>query len=81
MEYVRNIKNYPIFLQRKMKTKPEKLKELYGAWAEMTNIALYKCKHCKAIVKRESEKKWIKSYCDDTQQYVRLMRLPDKDQI
>jgi hypothetical protein len=47
----------------------------------LTNTALYRCRHCRKVVKRQSDKKWIKSYCDDTQRYVRLMRLPDKDQI
>ena len=32
----------------------------------------YKCVHCKKIVDRESDKKWIKSYCDATGKYVRL---------
>ena len=32
----------------------------------------YKCIHCKKIVKRESTKKWIKSYCETTGKNVRL---------
>lgn len=33
----------------------------------------YKCKHCGKIVYRESNKKWLKSYCIDSGKYVRLM--------
>ena len=35
----------------------------------------YRCKHCKKIVTRESDKQWIKSYCDDTDRYVHLQRV------
>ena len=34
----------------------------------------YKCVHCNKVVKRESDKKWIKSYCDETGKNVRLQK-------
>lgn len=36
-------------------------------------VRAYKCTHCGKVVNRESNKKWIKSYCDETGQYIRLM--------
>lgn len=36
-------------------------------------VRTYKCNHCGKIVNRESNKKWIKSYCDETGKDVRLM--------
>lgn len=36
-------------------------------------VRAYKCKHCGQIVNRESEKQWIKSYCDEIGFKVRLM--------
>jgi len=35
---------------------------------------LYKCSKCQGIVRRESEKQWIKSYCVRTDGYARLIR-------
>jgi phage FluMu protein Com len=35
----------------------------------------YRCAHCKRVVRRDSRKAWIKSYCDRTQRYVRLQRM------
>lgn len=35
----------------------------------------YHCKHCGRTVIRDSEKAWIKSYCDDTGRWVHLMRV------
>jgi len=32
----------------------------------------YRCPHCEQVVKRESTKKWIKSYCTGLERYVRL---------
>jgi len=32
----------------------------------------YYCKHCGATVERDSDKKWIKSWCDKTQREVHL---------
>jgi len=32
----------------------------------------YKCIHCNKIVIRENDKKWIKSYCEQTDQEVRI---------
>lgn len=36
-------------------------------------VRAYKCTHCGKIVNRESNKKWIKSYCDETGKDVRLV--------
>ena len=36
-------------------------------------VRAYKCNHCGKIVNRESNKKWIKSYCDATGKDVRLL--------
>ena len=33
----------------------------------------YRCVHCKKIVKRESTKQWIESYCEETGRIVHLM--------
>jgi uncharacterized OB-fold protein len=33
----------------------------------------YICKHCKSIGERDSEKEWIKSYCEKTGKIVHLM--------
>lgn len=27
----------------------------------------YRCKHCKKVVKRDSKKAWIKSFCGEAQ--------------
>jgi len=35
----------------------------------------YKCKHCGAIVERESNKQWIHSYCDSTGKIVHLIKI------
>jgi hypothetical protein len=32
----------------------------------------YYCTHCKNIILRDSNKKWIASYCDKTDRKVRL---------
>lgn len=37
----------------------------------------YRCKYCKKIVKRDSNKQWIKSYCDDTGKTVRLILIKE----
>ena len=36
---------------------------------------LYRCVHCGKTVRRDSEKRWIKSYCDGTGRTVRLQRV------
>jgi len=36
-------------------------------------VRAYKCVHCGKTVERESLKKWIKSYCEETEKSVRLM--------
>jgi hypothetical protein len=39
----------------------------------MLAVRAYKCKHCGKVVDRESNKQWIKSYCDEIGKDVRLM--------
>jgi hypothetical protein len=39
----------------------------------MLAVRAYKCNHCGKVVNRESNKKWIKSYCDETGKTIRLM--------
>lgn len=34
----------------------------------------YRCNHCGKVVKRPSEKRWIKSYCESTGKITRLWR-------
>jgi len=45
----------------------------------MNNI--YKCRLCGKIVNRDSDKKWIKSYCDQHRKYSRLMRIELNDKL
>lgn len=35
----------------------------------------YRCRHCKKVVERESEKRWIKSWCEETCKNVHLWRV------
>lgn len=35
----------------------------------------YKCKHCNKITIRESNKNWIKSYCEETGKITHLMKI------
>ena len=35
----------------------------------------YKCNLCGKIVSRDSDKKWIKSICDETNKVTRLMKI------
>lgn len=44
----------------------------------MTKLNKYECPYCKTITERQSDKKWIKSYCEKTGKNVRLqlMKLP-----
>ena len=39
----------------------------------MLAVRAYKCKYCGKVVDRESNKQWIKSYCDEIGEDVRLM--------
>lgn len=41
---------------------------------EQERMNKYKCKHCKKIVWRDSNKQWIKSECIDTGKIVHLVR-------
>ena len=43
-------------------------------------MAKYKCVHCNQIVERESNKKWIPSYCDITGKDVRLQRIKEDNE-
>lgn len=36
---------------------------------------LYRCAHCKKVVERDVDKRWIPSYCEETGRNVRLMRV------
>jgi phage FluMu protein Com len=36
----------------------------------------YRCAHCHKVVKRQSFKAWIKSYCDATGRTVHLVKMP-----
>lgn len=38
----------------------------------------YLCKHCGQIVKRDSDKQWIKSWCVETNKEVRLYKIKKK---
>jgi ribosomal protein L37AE/L43A len=38
----------------------------------------YRCKHCGDIVIRNSEKKWIESYCAKTGKLVHLVLVEEK---
>jgi len=37
----------------------------------------YRCKWCKKVVLRDSTKAWIRSWCDETGQWTRLMRVKE----
>ena len=37
-------------------------------------MAKYHCKHCGQTVERDSNKKWIKSYCEETGKVVHLIK-------
>lgn len=39
----------------------------------------YKCKHCGKVVLRDSQKKWINSYCEETGKMARLWRLKESE--
>ena len=39
-------------------------------------MAKYRCKHCRKIMDRDSDKQWIKSYCETTGKNARLQRVP-----
>ena len=40
---------------------------------------LYKCSKCKQIIERDSEKKWIPSYCSKTGLKTRIYKLKDHE--
>jgi hypothetical protein len=34
----------------------------------------YRCKHCRKVVERDSDKMWIKSLCEETGKIVHLIK-------
>jgi hypothetical protein len=40
----------------------------------------YRCSKCGGMHHRDSNKKWIKSWCEKTNQWSRLMRVEKKQQ-
>jgi hypothetical protein len=38
-------------------------------------LGFYRCKHCGKDMKRESDKQWVKSYCDQAGRTVHLQRM------
>lgn len=36
---------------------------------------LYYCKHCNKSLQRDSDKAWIKSYCETVEKFTRLMQV------
>ncbi len=42
-------------------------------------MATYRCNHCGRKVSRDSEKHWIKSYCESTGKTTRLWRQEARD--
>ena len=41
----------------------------------------YKCKYCGEVVTRDSNKKWIKSICDETGVNTRLIKIEFNDKL
>ena len=41
----------------------------------------YRCVHCNQIVERDSNKQWIKSYCEKTGKNVRLQLMKKLDEL
>jgi len=41
----------------------------------LIKMNLYKCKHCGQIVKIKSDKRWIKSYCEESGKNVHLIKI------
>jgi len=42
------------------------------------SVSKYKCIHCSKIVERESNKKWIKSFCISMDKRVRLQLIKEE---
>lgn len=38
----------------------------------------YRCKHCGKTQERDSNKQWIKSYCETAGRYTRLWRMKNQ---
>lgn len=59
-----------------MLLKVNKLEEPVNSTKKYCNKKnLYKCNHCGKIVKRNSDKKWIKSYCEQTGKMVHIVKV------
>ena len=41
----------------------------------------YKCNLCKKVIDRDSEKKWIRSICDETNKTGRLIKIEFNDKL
>ena len=41
----------------------------------------YKCNLCEKVVSRDSEKKWIKSMCDEAESMARLIKIEFNDKL
>lgn len=41
----------------------------------------YKCNHCKKVVTRDSDKKWIKSDCEETGVTTRLIKIEFNEKL
>ena len=39
----------------------------------------YRCNHCGQTVRRDSTKRWIESYCEETGRDTRLWRIEEAD--
>ena len=39
----------------------------------------YQCSKCRRLYDRDSTKAWIKSFCTETYQHARLMRVEEKN--
>lgn len=42
---------------------------------------LYRCPHCGKIVKRDSNKQWLKSWCDKIGRDARLQKIKLKEEL
>lgn len=43
-------------------------------------MAKYRCSSCEQVVERDSDKQWIKSWCDNTDRPVDLLRVKKKEE-
>lgn len=57
------------------KTLTEEMKKEQPPVKLVSSPSPYLCKHCRAVVFRESSKAWVKSFCTETGKDVHLQRL------